>query len=301
MENRNTRLSTSRLAMGCFLPWILLLALLSPSAAFSQSTLWRSDKDGHTLYLMGSVHVLKKAHYPLNQALETAYANSDIIVFEVDMKEMESVSTQQLFSRHGIFQDGQTLQKSLTDETYDDLQHYLGTIKLSPNLFRRMKPPLCAMTLTIMEMQRLGFDAKYGLDRYFSQKAIAEGKQTAALETIEFQVTLFFDQTEKEQELFLKQTLIELSSLERIMTQMEKAWLHGDPETLNSILHASFAEFPEFHERLLLQRNRDWVTKIKQIHGQHKATLIVVGAAHLVGEGSVKALLEKQDFHFKQL
>lgn len=301
MENRNTRLSTSCLSIGSFLPWLILLALLLPTTALCQSTLWRSDKDGHTLYLMGSVHVLKEAHYPLAQALETAYTNSDIVVFEVDMQEMESVSTQQLFSRHGIFQDGQTLQKSLTDETFKDLQHHLNTIKLSPNLFRRMKPPLCAMTLTIMEMQRLGFDAKYGLDRYFSQKAITDGKQTAALETIEFQIKLFFEQTEKEQELFLKQTLSELSSLESIMQQMEEAWLQGDPETLDSILHKSFAEFPEFHERLLLQRNRNWVTKIKQIHGQNKATLIVVGAAHLVGKGSVKELLEKQNYHFTQL
>lgn len=301
MEKRKIKPRPACLSIGYFLAWFILLVLTTPTTALSQSTLWKSNKDGHVLYLMGSVHVLKKSNYPLAHALEAAYTASDVVAFEVDMAEMESDAAQQLFLQHGIFHNGQTLEQSLTPETFNDLKKYLSTMKLSPNLFARMKPPLCAMTLTIMEMQRLGFDAQYGLDRYFSQKALADGKKMESLETVEFQVNLFFEQTAEEQEIFLKQTLREISLLGDMMPEMEKAWLQGNPAALNSISDDSLGAFPKFRERFLLQRNRNWLTKIKQLHQQNQTTLIIVGAAHLVGEGSVRELLARQGYQFKQL
>ncbi len=301
MENRTKQVKRTACTIGACFIWLILLSLLLPASGFCKSILWKSTKDGHTLYLMGSIHVLKESHYPLPQALETAYKNSDVIAFEIDIAESESVATQQLFLRQGMLQNSQTLQEQISKETYNTLEQYLATIQLSPNLFSKMKPPLCAMAITIMEMQRLGFDAKYGLDRYFNKKALADHKKTAALETIEFQVNLFFNQSLAQQELFLKQTLKEMSLIKGIMQQMEEAWMKGDAATLHSILFASLAEFPEFHEQLLLQRNRNWLRKIKQIHAENQTTLVVVGAAHLVGEGSVVDLLEEQGYNFEQL
>jgi uncharacterized protein YbaP (TraB family) len=301
VENRKQQLKKHIHPVWICLIWLILISLLLPGSSFGKSILWKSEKDGHTLYLMGSIHVLKQSNYPLAQAMEDAYLNSDLIAFEVDIAESESVATQQLFLQHGMFHNGQTLQKNISPETFQDLRQYLATIQLSPNLFNRMKPPLCAMTITIMEMQHLGFDAQYGLDRYFNSKAQADGKKTDALETIEFQVKLFFDQSRSQQELFLKQTLTEMKQLKDIMKKMETAWLTGNTADLSSILLASFADFPEFQEQLLLQRNRNWIPKIIQLHNHNQSTLIIVGAAHLVGEGSIIELLTNQGYIFKQL
>lgn len=139
------------------------------------------------------------------------------------------------------------------------------------------------------------------MDKYFSEKAKKDGKQTAALETLGFQVKLFFDMNRKEQELFLSQTLTEMALMQSIMTGMEQAWVRGDGPALHAILYESFTEFPEFYDRLLLQRNRNWLPKIKTIHKEQHTALIVVGAAHLVGEGSVIDLLEQQGYVFEQL
>ncbi len=295
MENRTKQLNK------IYVLWVLIFTLLVPATCFAQSILWKSEKAGHTLYLMGSIHLLKASHYPLAHAMEAAYSASDVVAFEVDISESESMATQQIFLRKGMFQDGQTLQSSLSTETYQELEHYLATIQLSPKMFNRMKPPLCAMTITIMEMQRLGFDALYGLDKYFSDKAILDGKNLDSFETIAFQLNLFFDQSKDEQELFIKQTLSEIALMKETMSKLDTAWLTGDTETLHSILFESFEDFPEFHERLLLERNRNWISKIKQLHNQNKTTLIVVGAAHLVGAGSVRELLEAEGYRFEQL
>lgn len=302
MENRIRQITKPYPTRGVWCPLlILLLILLLPATAFSQSILWKTENNGHTLYIMGSIHVLKPSHYPLPPAMEAAYADSDLVAFEVDISESESKATGQLFMRAGMYQNGQTLQKNISRETFADLQHYLATIQISAALFRSMKPPLCAMTITIMEMQRLGFEAKYGLDKYFNEKARTDGKKIASLETIDFQVKLFFDQTLADQELFLKQTLAEISLMRGMMQRMEEAWVTGDATGLHTLLYESFINFPGFYERLLLQRNRNWISKIKTLHDQNEKILIVVGAAHLVGKGSVIDLLEQQGYSFTQL
>lgn len=301
MENRKKLLTNRPQYTGVWLTWLLLLSLVLPATSLAQSILWKSVENGHTLYLMGSIHVLKASHYPLPAAMEQAYNASDVIVFEVDIAESEAPATQQLFLKKGMFQKNQTLRKNISAQTYKELRKHLATIQISPNLFSKMKPPLCAITLTMLEMQRLGFDPKYGLDQYFNDKALQDGKKTVALETIAYQINLFFDQSKKDQELFLKQTLTEMSLLEETMQKMDRAWVTGDAQTLNKVLSESFDEFPEFHERLLLQRNRNWIKTIKTLHRQNKSTLVVVGAAHLVGPESVVDLLEQQGYHFEQL
>ena len=52
---------------------------------------------------------------------------------------------------------------------------------------------------------------------------------------------------------------------------------------------------PEEDEALIFARNADWVEKMPAIMAD-KATLFVVGAAHLPGERGVLELLEKQGY-----
>ena len=301
MENRKRLLSRPAQKTCHWLICCIILVLCLTGTSVAKSILWKAEQGDHTLYIMGSVHVLKASHYPLAPALEDAYSASDTIAFEVDISESESPATAQLFMNQGMYQNGQILQDNISAQTLKELQQYLATIQISANMFKRMKPPLCAMTISMMEMQRLGFEPKYGLDTYFSKKAQQDGKKMAALETIDFQIKLFFDQSPADQELFLKQTLAEMSLMQGIMSQMAAAWLTGDTETLHTLFFESFADFPEFYDRLLLQRNQNWISKIMALNRANETTLIIVGAAHLVGKGSVIDLLKQRGYSFRQL
>ncbi len=284
--------------------WVLLLALfvlLGRDLAWGQSTLWKSQSNGKTLYLMGSIHVLQKSHYPLPAVMEQAFAESDLIVFEIDQKEMESVASQQLFLTKGLYQGGQTLQQNIAKKTFQALEKHTASLKLPIAIFQPMKPAYCALVITMMEFQRLGFEAKYGLDHYFADKAGSQGKKIAALETAAFQINLFFDLASEDQEKFLKQTLLELDTFAKESDKMGRAWETGESSKLHALLSASFNDFPGLYEKLIVQRNEAWLPQIEHFVDQHQTVLVVVGAGHLVGPHSILKLLEKQGYTFRQL
>ena len=62
----------------------------------------------------------------------------------------------------------------------------------------------------------------------------------------------------------------------------------------------SMAQYPELHQRLLLNRNTAWIPKLKKWFAADEPCLIIVGAGHLVGEGSVLDLLKKEGWSVQQ-
>lgn len=284
----------------CF---ILLAAfhLLSLDSAWCQSILWQSHSHGKTLYLMGSIHVLQESHYPLPAVMEEAFEKSDLIVFEIDQQEMASPANQQLLSTRGLYQGGETLSQNINPNTFLALQEHLSSLNLPIAIFQPMKPAYCALVITMMEFQRLGFETKYGLDQYFADKAKLHGKKIAALESAEFQINLFFNMVTEDQEKFLKQTLLELDTFAKESDRMAQLWERGESDKLHDLLAGSFNDFPGLYRKIIINRNKAWLPQIENLLDQHQRVLVVVGAGHLVGPHSVLKLLEDRGYTFKQL
>jgi len=81
---------------------------------------------------------------------------------------------------------------------------------------------------------------------------------------------------------------------------MMRFWQKGQVDKLYSLLFKSFEDYPEMEDRLLLQRNKDWVKKIVSMLGETENIFIVVGAGHLVGPRSVVALLKQKGYKVRQ-
>ena len=270
------------------------------AVVWGQSSLWVSSSQGKTLYLMGSIHVLQESHYPLPKAMEDAFTKSDIVVFEIDQEEMESAQAQQLVINKGFYKGEDTLVKHISAATFQALTDHLKKLQLPVALFQKMKPANCALVLTMMEFQRLGYEARFGLDLYFANKATMAAKEKGALETTEFQINLFFDLPGQEQEMFLSQTLVELNNLAAEADKMYTAWQMGKSDNLHQILSASFEQFPGLYQSFIVKRNRNWTTQIEELLNQHQTVLVVVGVGHLVGPQSLIRMLEQKGHTFSQ-
>jgi uncharacterized protein YbaP (TraB family) len=105
----------------------------------------------------------------------------------------------------------------------------------------------------------------------------------------------------KTQEESLLQTLKELEQFETEFEQIVRAWAAGQEKQLRDLLLDNFKEYPDIYAKLISERNRNWLPKIQRhLQGTTK-TLVVVGAAHLVGPDGIVELLKRHGYSVEQL
>ncbi|UCH82420.1 MAG: TraB/GumN family protein [Nitrospiraceae bacterium] len=283
----------------------VLLTLLFITSAFAESKngksfIWTFESGNNTVYLLGSIHVLNRESYPLPEEIEQIYSCCSKVVFETDLDSMDDSSLQAKMLRRGMYPRGRSLSGNVSADTYALLKRRLEASGLSIVQFEHFRPWMVALTLTGTEMIRLGFDPELGVDRRFFKKAKQDKKDLIFLETNEFQISLFAGLSRTRQEALLKQILIEIKIIESMFADMVHAWKNGDADKLDSIMNESFTEFPDLYDRLIVKRNRRWVSKILHHARQNGDLLVVVGAAHLVGEKSVVDLLRQKGYKVVQ-
>ena len=289
---------------------LLLTATLFGSAALAaESTpspsgtmpMWELKlPGGGSIFLVGSIHMLKPDAYPLPEAMEAAYTASPELWFETDMEALKNPESQMKLMELGIYSDGTTIKDHISPETYEKLTAFLQEQGVPAQMLMRFKPWMIALTLSVMAMQQLGYEPQYGLDQYFTDKAAEAGKPTAGLEEAMFQINLLASFSEYDDEAFLLKTIEELAEMETVMTRMNTAWKTGAMDDLSALMNESFDQFPEIAEKLLYARNRDWAEKIDAMVKSGKPAMIVVGAGHLAGKESVIELLAAKGHQFIQ-
>ena len=73
--------------------WLFVLGLY-PSALHAQekSFLWKVSKNEKSVYLLGSIHYLKKENFPLRKTILDALDSSKKLVLEIDLNSASAAS-----------------------------------------------------------------------------------------------------------------------------------------------------------------------------------------------------------------
>jgi uncharacterized protein YbaP (TraB family) len=272
-----------------------------PKGPGQKHPLWKISSKTNTVYLLGSVHLLKQDAYPLDKSIEKAYEDSPRLFFEINFDEVDEQKLQQLMVAKGSYRDGRTLKDDLSRRTYELTKKRLADQGLNIEQFERLKPWLLAMTIEVSELQRLGFDQNRGVDKYFYEKAKKDGKKIDGFETAEYQLNLLGDMPAGMQEAQLLQTMQELDDVQEDVGAIIDAWKSGNAEALDTVLHKSSRDHPDVYQRLITDRNKNWLPGIEALIGRKENAMIIVGAAHLVGEGGILAALKQKGYQVEQL
>lgn len=286
----------------------IFLSLLCINAPAQQSkdverkhSLWKISSNSDTVYIFGSVHLLKEGDYPLDKSIEKAFDNSSRLFFEINLDTIDEQKIQQLTIAKGTYSGGQTLKDSLSNQTYEFTKKRMADLGQNIEQFERFKPWLLAITMDMLELQKLGFDQSNGVDKYFYEKAKKAGKKVDGFETAEYQLRLLSDMSAAIQETLLLQTMKELDEVQKEMTAIVEAWKSGDADALDTILLKSFKDYPGVNKMLIVDRNKNWLPKIESLIGKKENVMIIVGAAHLVGKDGIIALLKQRGYQVEQL
>jgi len=276
----------------------------APSATAAQQgtmPLWELQMpSGETLYIVGSIHLLKPDAYPLPDPIEEAFASSPEVVFETDISALNDPAMQMKLLQMGMYQDGTSLEDHVSEETWSKLSEYLEAQGMPPQLVAKFKPWMAALTLSVIGMQKAGYDPNHGLEMYFNKKAKESGKPVSGLEDPMFQINLLANFSGENEEDYLVQTLEDLEELPAYLEQMDEAWRTGNMAQLAEFLNEHLLEFPDIADKLLYDRNEDWATKLDQRIKEGKPAIVIVGAGHLAGEKSLLDLLEQKGYEIQQ-
>jgi uncharacterized protein YbaP (TraB family) len=295
MLRRKNRFLAAVLELG-----FLLAGLTGELRAQEKSFLWRVNSDQNRLYILGSIHLLKKETYPLKKSIEDAFEQTKKLVLEIDLSSANSQKIQQLMVQKSISTDGTMLHQSVSDETYQAVAKRAKELDIDIRVLSPFKPWVIAMTMAAIKLQQLGFDPSLGVDRHLAERAKQTDKPTAGLETAEFQLDLFDRFSAKEQELLLRQSMDEMDHVERNVTAIVQAWKSGDVGAVERHLLVGMRDYPEIHRKVIDDRNQRWLPQIENLLSRGENALIVVGAAHLVGKNGIIELLKDRGYRVEQ-
>jgi uncharacterized protein YbaP (TraB family) len=283
---------------------VLFLSLsmaVIPVIAKTSNCLWRVRSASGTLYLQGSVHILKAEHYPLPKAIETAYRDSAKLVLELDMNEMASPEIQQLILSRAQLKNGQTLETKLNPEVYANLAAEMAKTGMPEAGFQTFEPWFVMTTMTLLKMQSLGFHAHHGLDQYFFNKAQQDAKPIEGLEHAKFQIELLASLANENPNEFVARALTELKLLEQDSEKAFQAWASGDINALGQLINNSFSEYPELFKTFIIDRNKQWIDKLEILLSESEPSMVIVGAGHLPGPEGLLELLKQNGYELEQL
>jgi uncharacterized protein YbaP (TraB family) len=281
---------------------VLALATIAPPLhAAGRVFGWKATGKPGIVYLVGSVHLLSKDFYPLNPALEAAYKDTSLLAEEVDLGEMEKPDAQMALLSKGMLPSGQSLDTVLSPGTKALLDKHLGDFGPMGEVAKKFKPWMAALTIESLAWMNAGFDPNLGLDKHFYDRAVADGKPVQGFETMAFQVSLFDDMPMDQQDRLLASMLKDIDTEQANMTKLIAAWRDGDAPTVERLVLADLKTEPAVYKRMLVDRNHNWIPKIEQLLSRNGRSLVVVGAAHLVGPDGLLALLKAKGYTVEQL
>ena len=270
---------------------------------YAKSSVWKVSKGDDYFYLGGTIHLLSPSDYPLPEAFITAYKDADQIIFETDLAEMKTPANQQKFLVAMLNQQGKTLSATLDKNTYQALNNFLMTRGMPIANFEQFEPWAVALTITIIEYQRLGMLPEYGVEEYFQQQASKDNKGLRSLESVDDQIGFLQTMATIEPNTMVNFTLRDLKQLPEFITTLKTSWRKGDIEsfTTNSLIVQMQSEFPELYQTLISDRNNRWMTTLTQLNNNETKEFVLVGTLHLNGEQGLLQLLRTKGYEIEQL
>jgi len=276
---------------------IAALALFLAPAAQAQAVkdadpaLWVVKDADTTIYLFGTVHVLKPGLSWFDEAVKAAFDKSDELVLE--MIEPDPTTMQGLIIKTALNPTGPTLTEKLPADKREAYAKALTDVGVPAVALDRFDPWFAAVTLTVAGLPKLGYDPASGAERTLSAAARAANKQVVGLETAEQQLGYFDSLAEPLQMKFLVSTIDDYSKMGTVLDTMVASWSAGDPETLAKAMNEELTDTPEIAKVLLADRNARWAEWIDQRMHKPGTVFVAVGAGHLAGAESVQKQLAK--------
>ena len=262
-----------------------------PQAEGKGPALWVVRDADSTLYLFGTVHVLRPTTAWGSPRVDAAFDSADQIWFEISNPD-DQAAVVPLIQQYGLSPD-RPLSSLLTAEEMTTLNNVAAGAGLPPGQIDVFRPWFAGLALSMAPLLKAGYDPQSGVELVLKARAGAADKPIQGLETIDKQIGILAGMSEADQLAFLRTLLESYDEASVELDRMVGAWAAGDVATLEAVAVTEMqSETPALYEALLVRRNTDWANQIQTMLEGSGTAFIAVGAAHLAGDDSVQEILE---------
>jgi len=241
----------------------------TPANIVATPALWRVQDADTTIYLFGTVHVMKPGIDWFRGDVKAAFDGADELVLEIIEPDDPNVMGAVMMSK-AVAGDGVALSDRLDDTARAKYRAAMEANAMPWQAFERFSPWMAGMALSVAPLQKLGYRADLGAQQ------------------IDFFATLPMAQQIE----FLNATVDGLPEMEGEFAKLLRYWQAGDPKRLARSMNESLEATPQLAQTLLIGRNANWAQWIKGRMDRPGTVFVAVGAGHLAGKGSVQDQLK---------
>lgn len=269
---------------------------------------WVVEDEDTKIYLLGSIHLGIPDLYPFNTKLTNAFDESEGLFLEANILDPEGNAYSM---EKATYSDGQTLQQSISQETYTKLQKVADKIGLSMEDLNVYKPWVISNNLSIYTMtmdDAFGLSAaemaNYGIDTQFLLSAMLKQKPIYELEGMKAQIDMLDGLSPEYQEESLDAMLDfilepgdDKNEGVALLDSWFDSWKRGDVEAFTESFVAMEGEQTEFDQMLFGKRDEEMAKKIVSVLENQAGTyFLVVGAGHFVVDKNIRYHLEQSGY-----
>ncbi|MDZ4114319.1 MAG: TraB/GumN family protein [Brevundimonas sp.] len=260
-----------------------------PPAEGQGPALWIIRDSDSTLYLFGTMHILRPTTAWGAERIDRAFASASHLIMEVDSPEDPSALLP-IVREHGLSPD-RPLSSLLTDREFAALDAAARTIGARAEGMDSMRPWLAGVTVQSASIIRAGYAVESGVEPILKARAAAAGMTVSGFETPDEQIRMLSGFPEEGQLAYLRTALDDFGRAQTEVDKLVEAWAAGDVEAIRRLAVDPMRDTPLLYEALLVRRNTNWANQIEALLEGSGTVFIAVGALHLAGDDSVQEIL----------
>lgn len=267
--------------------------------AVGAPAMWEVRDGDSTIRLFGSFHILPEGAVWRTELFDSVMAEATTVVFEADVRPVALAQIGAEAFVRGVYVDGTMLTDALDDAAEARLRQKAADIELPMGSILAMRPWMATNTITVQALATAGYGTQ-GVE-FVLQPELPEAR-IGFLETGEQQLDVLAGAPDDEQIAMLIATLEQLDGLPKMMDKMLDSWVAGTPDELGYLFLMEMGGFEAaFLDRLIYARNRNWMAPLEAMLAENRENLVIVGAAHLIGDDSVLDLLEQAGYQIERI
>lgn len=272
-----------------------------------------TDEDGHVLWLFGSIHVGREDYYPLPEYVMNAFDGADSLAVEADIIAFEEdVNLQMETLMPLMYMDGSSIKDHIPQELYDQAVEAFEGFDTYMSALDLYCPAFWSSMLESLLIEQLGADIYLGIDRHLLEKAKENQKPILEIESAAFQYQMLAGFSD-ELQTFMLENSVQMCQNQAAawmdLNLMMDLWASGDEQNFATYLAGSDenmtdeekALYEEYNQALLTDRNLQMAEFARDALLSGDEVFICVGAAHVIGEGSLSQLMAQWGYTVEQV